>query len=76
MTARTDLPSTQTQQRGPIMNKKFTLDRNNKKLMGVCAGLGNYFNIDPLLVRIAWVVATLVFGLPLLVYFVIGLVAD
>lgn len=58
------------------MNKKFTLDRNNKKLMGVCAGLGNYFNIDPLLVRIAWVVATLVFGLPLLVYFVIGLVAD
>jgi phage shock protein C len=58
------------------MNKKFALDRNNKKLMGVCAGLGNYFNIDPLLVRIAWVVATLVFGLPLLVYFVIGLVAD
>ena len=58
------------------MNKKFTLDRNNKKLMGVCAGLGNYFNIDPLLVRIAWVVATLVFGLPLLVYLVIGLVAD
>lgn len=58
------------------MNKKFTLDRNNEKLMGVCAGLGNYFNIDPLLVRIAWVVATLVFGLPLLVYFVIGLVAD
>jgi len=58
------------------MNRKFHLDKSNAKLMGVCSGLGNYFNIDPMLVRVGWVVATLVFGLPLVLYFVIGLVAD
>lgn len=31
----------------------------NKKIFGVCAGLGEYFNLDPTLVRIAFVVVTI-----------------
>ena len=58
------------------MDRKFQLDKGNAKLMGVCSGLGNYFNIDPMLVRVGWVLATFMFGLPLIAYFVIGLVAD
>ena len=27
-------------------------------LSGVCGGIGEYFNIDPVLVRLGWVVAT------------------
>lgn len=40
----------------------FRLDRRNAKLMGVCAGLGNATGIDPVLVRVAVFVATLVLG--------------
>ena len=42
------------------MNKKIRLSKHNKVLAGVCGGVGEYFNIDPTFVRIAWVLATLV----------------
>ena len=44
--------------------KKFHLDKRNGKIMGVCAGLANYLNIDPVIVRIGLVVTTLVGGFP------------
>ena len=31
----------------------------NKVFAGVCGGLGEYFNIDPVIVRLIWVVLTL-----------------
>ena len=40
----------------------FRLDRGNAKVMGVCAGVGNATGIDPLLVRLALFVATLILG--------------
>lgn len=36
-------------------------DTNDQKIGGVCSGLARYFDLDPLLVRVAFV-ATLVFG--------------
>ena len=34
--------------------------RSNKKVIaGVCGGLGEYFNIDPTIVRVLWVLITL-----------------
>jgi phage shock protein C len=44
--------------------KKFYLDRANGKLMGVCAGIGDYFNVDATFVRIGVVVVTLLGGFP------------
>jgi phage shock protein C len=37
----------------------------NRKICGVCGGVGEYFDIDPTLVRVIWVVAALcgTFGL-------------
>jgi phage shock protein C len=58
------------------MNRTFHLGRDNRKLMGVCSGLANYFDIDPMLIRIGWVVATLAFGLPIIAYVIIGLIAN
>ncbi len=58
------------------MAAKFMLDRDNRKLFGVCAGLANMVNVDPMLMRIGWVVATLFFGLPVLLYVIIALIAD
>lgn len=31
---------------------------NNKVLSGVCAGIGDYFNVDPVLIRILYILAT------------------
>lgn len=36
--------------------KRLTRSRTNKKLMGVCGGIAEYLNLDPTLVRIAFVV--------------------
>lgn len=55
----------------------FRLDRRNARLMGVCAGLGNATGIDPLLVRIAVFIATLVVGpVMVLAYFLTGWAAS
>lgn len=40
----------------------FRLDRSNAKWLGVCAGLGNATGFDPVLVRIALVLSTLILG--------------
>ena len=42
------------------MNKKLYRSRNDKMLAGVCAGLAKYFELDPTLVRLGLVVATLI----------------
>ena len=38
-------------------NKRFYLSRTDKKIAGVCGGLAEYFNIDPLLVRVLFLMA-------------------
>lgn len=55
---------------------KFRLDRANGKFLGVCAGLADYLNVDPLIVRSIFVLGTLLgFGSFILIYFVIALLA-
>jgi len=41
---------------------------NDKMLFGVCGGIAEYFNIDPVLVRLGFVLATLFLGFPIIVY--------
>ena len=35
--------------------KRLYRDEQNKVLGGVCSGIANYFNLDPLLVRVLWI---------------------
>jgi phage shock protein C len=42
--------------------RRLTKSATNKKLAGVCGGLGEYFGVDPTLIRIAFVIATLMGG--------------
>lgn len=44
--------------------KKLYRSTTNKKIAGVCGGLGDYFNIDPTLIRIGFVLLALPGGLP------------
>ena len=57
--------------------KTFALDRRNGKIFGVCAGIANYFGIDPLIVRAIFAIGTIVgFGSFLLIYLAIALIVD
>ena len=38
--------------------KKLTRPQNNKMLAGVCAGIANYFGLDPTLIRVAYALLT------------------
>lgn len=50
--------------------KKLYRSRQNKMLGGVCAGLGEYFNLDPTLIRLVMIIAVLGAGAGLLAYLV------
>jgi phage shock protein C len=38
------------------MTKKLYRDTSNQKIGGVCAGIAEYFKIDPTVVRLAWAI--------------------
>lgn len=56
------------------MNKRIYKNREKKMLCGVCAGLAEYFDIDPTLVRVLWAVISLGYGIGLLAYIVCAIV--
>ncbi len=41
------------------MNKKLYKSQENKMIAGVCGGIGEYFNVDPTLIRLAWAVLSI-----------------
>jgi phage shock protein PspC (stress-responsive transcriptional regulator) len=49
-------------------------DPDNKVLGGVCSGLGAYFNIDPVWIRVAFVIALIVFGTGILLYIILWII--
>lgn len=53
------------------MNGRFLLNRRDAKVMGVAAGLADYINVDPLLIRLAFVAATLFTGPVMILLYVI-----
>ena len=56
---------------------KFHLDRTGGKFLGVCQGLANCLNVDPLIVRAVFVLGMLFgFGSIVLIYLLIALLAD
>jgi phage shock protein C len=54
--------------------RQLTRSQTNKRIAGVCGGIAEYFDIDPTLVRVAFVVAALVGGPGLLLYVVLWIV--
>lgn len=47
--------------------KRLRRSRTEKKIMGVCGGIADYFNLDPTLVRIAFVVGVIGSGGPFVI---------
>ena len=55
------------------MEKKLYRNTTNKTIAGVCAGLAEYLNIDPTIVRVIWALVALS-GAGLLAYLVCALI--
>jgi phage shock protein PspC (stress-responsive transcriptional regulator) len=51
----------------------LTRDPYNGTIAGVCAGLGEYFGIDPIFFRISFLVSFLCFGFGVLPYLIFWL---
>ena len=56
------------------MEKRIYKSVRDRKIFGVCGGLGEYFNIDPMIFRLGFVILVLAFGTGVLAYIVCGLV--
>lgn len=54
--------------------KRLYLVQEDKKMAGVCAGLGEFFGIDPVIFRVAFLVAAFVGGIGIIAYFIIYLI--
>ncbi|MBU0953290.1 MAG: PspC domain-containing protein [Nanoarchaeota archaeon] len=52
------------------MAKRLYRSGKNKVLGGVCGGLGEYFDLDPVIVRLFWVLFALIYGSGILVYLI------
>jgi phage shock protein C len=59
------------------MDRKFLLNRNEAKLMGVGAGIADYAGVDPLIVRLGLVLMALITGpVAIILYLVTGWLAS
>jgi len=52
------------------MAKRVYRSPKNRVISGVCSGLGEYFNVDPVIIRIIWVVTALAWGAGILAYLI------
>ena len=58
-----------------MQQKRFYLSETDKKIAGVCGGIAEYFNVDSLLVRVAFLLVLFSFGGGLVAYIVLWLCA-
>jgi phage shock protein C len=53
--------------------KKLYRLKEDRIIAGICSGFGKYLNIDPVVIRIATVVATLLSGGILVIGYIVGI---
>jgi phage shock protein C len=58
------------------MNGRFLLNKSDAKVMGVAAGLADYTGVDPTIIRLGFVAATLITGPVMILFYILtGLLA-
>jgi len=50
--------------------KRLYRSKNNRVIAGVCGGIGEYFNIDPTLIRLLWILFIFMGGSGILAYII------
>ena len=55
-------------------SKRLYKSRSEKKLAGVCGGIAEYFDTDPTLIRLLWVIFSLAGGCGILAYIIAAII--
>jgi phage shock protein C len=58
----------------PTNERRLHRSRGNRMLFGVCAGIAEYFAVDPVLIRLVFVAVTLAGGAGVLAYIILAIV--
>ena len=66
--------SSQNNTQNTVVPKKLKRDPHNKVISGVCGGLGNFLNIDPIIARAGFLISFFVFGSGLLLYLILWVI--
>lgn len=56
------------------MKKRLYKSSSNKKILGVCAGIAEYLNVDPVLIRLLWIIFALFVGSGVIVYIIAAII--
>ena len=56
------------------MKKRLYKIEQGKKLDGVCGGIAEYFDIDPTLIRVAWILFSVCAGGGIIAYIIASIV--
>ena len=56
------------------MKKRLYKSSTDKKVCGVCGGIANYFDVNPTVIRLIWVIFTLVGGSGLIAYIIAAII--
>lgn len=57
------------------MTRRLTKSASDRMVCGVCSGIGEYFHIDPTVIRLLWAILTFCgFGSGILVYIIAAVV--
>ena len=50
--------------------KRLTRNTDNKVIAGLCSGIADYFEIDPVIVRLAWIIFACMAGGGIIAYLI------
>lgn len=56
------------------MEKRLYKSNKNAVLCGVCGGIGEYFHVDPVVIRLAWVVFCCLGGSGIIAYIIAAII--
>ncbi len=56
------------------MKKRLYKIEQGKKLDGVCGGIAEYFDIDPTIIRLVWIIFTACVGSGIIAYIIAAIV--
>ena len=56
------------------MKKRLYKSSTDKKVCGECGGIANYFDVAPTVIRLIWVIFTLVGGSGLIAYIIAAII--
>lgn len=57
------------------MKKQLMRSGHDKKIAGVCAGVANYLDMDPTIVRVIWGVLAFGYGAGIVAYIILWIIA-